>query len=89
MVVPEMDYRLTPHAFRPRVTQRPKISPAHMREKDKMLYFALRAKHKNNNLLFSLTPLVFYSFSHLPSSFISLPSSLHISARVKQNKVMK
>jgi hypothetical protein len=42
-----------------------------------MLYFALRAsfgflitkhKHKNNNLLFSLTPLVLYSFSPLPYS---------------------
>jgi hypothetical protein len=45
-----------------------------------MLYFALRAfgflitkdKHKNNNLLFSLTPLVLYSFSPLPYSFIHL-----------------
>jgi hypothetical protein len=47
-----------------------------------MLYFALRAfgflitkhKHKNNNLLFSLTPLVLYSFSPLPYSFIHLPA---------------
>jgi hypothetical protein len=47
-----------------------------------MLYFALRAfgflitkhKHKNNNLLFSLTPFVFYSFSPLPYSFIHLPA---------------
>jgi hypothetical protein len=47
-----------------------------------MLYFALRAsfgflitkhKHKNNNLLFSLTPLVLYSFSPLPYSFIPIP----------------
>jgi hypothetical protein len=35
-------------------------------------------KHKNNNLLFSLPPLVLYSFSSLLYS-ISLPSSLHIS----------
>jgi hypothetical protein len=49
---------------------------------NKMLYFALRAfgflitkhKHKNNNLLFSLTPLVLYSFSPLPYSFIHLPA---------------
>jgi hypothetical protein len=47
-----------------------------------MLYFALRAfgflitkhKHKSNNLLFSLTPLVLYSFSPLPYSFIHLPA---------------
>jgi hypothetical protein len=47
-----------------------------------MLYFALRAygflitkhKHKNNNLLSSLTPLVLYSFSPLPYSFIHLPA---------------
>jgi hypothetical protein len=47
-----------------------------------MLYFALRAfgflitkhKHKNNNLFFSLTPLVLYSFSPLPYSFIHLPA---------------
>jgi hypothetical protein len=47
-----------------------------------MLYFALRAfeflitkhKHKNNNLFFSLTPLVLYSFSSLPYSFIHLPA---------------
>jgi hypothetical protein len=47
-----------------------------------MLYFALRAfgflitkhEHKNNNLLFSLTPLVLYSFSPLPYSFIHLPA---------------
>jgi hypothetical protein len=47
-----------------------------------MLYFALRAfgflitkhKHKNNNLFFSLTPLVIYSFSPLPYSFIHLPA---------------
>jgi hypothetical protein len=47
-----------------------------------MLYFALRAfrflitkhKHKNNNLLFSLTPLVLYSFSPFPYSFIHLPA---------------
>jgi hypothetical protein len=48
-----------------------------------MLYFALRAfgflisdykhKHQNNNLLFSLTPLVLYSFSPLPYFFIHLP----------------
>jgi hypothetical protein len=31
-------------------------------------------KHKNNNLLFSLTPLVLYSFSPLPYSFIHLPA---------------
>jgi hypothetical protein len=31
-------------------------------------------KHKNNNLLFSLTPLVLYSFSPLPYSFIHLPT---------------
>jgi hypothetical protein len=49
---------------------------------NKMLYFALWAfgflitkhKHKNNNLLFSLTPLVLYSFSPLPYSFIHLPA---------------
>jgi hypothetical protein len=49
---------------------------------NKMLYFALRAfgflitkhKHTNNNLLFSLTPLVLYSFSPLPYSFIHLPA---------------
>jgi hypothetical protein len=47
-----------------------------------MLYFALRAfgflitkhKHKNNNLFFSITPLVLYSFSPLPYSFIHLPA---------------
>jgi hypothetical protein len=47
-----------------------------------MLYFALWAfgflitkhKHKNNNLLFSLTPLVLYSSSPLPYSFIHLPA---------------
>jgi hypothetical protein len=47
-----------------------------------MLYFALRAfgflitkhKHKNNNLFFSLTPLVLYSFSPLPYSFIHFPA---------------
>jgi hypothetical protein len=31
-------------------------------------------KHKNNNLFFSLTPLVLYSFSPLPYSFIHLPA---------------
>jgi hypothetical protein len=31
-------------------------------------------KHKNNNLLFTLTPLVLYSFSPLPYSFIHLPA---------------
>jgi hypothetical protein len=31
-------------------------------------------KHKNNNLLFSLTPLVLYSFFPLPYSFIHLPA---------------
>jgi hypothetical protein len=44
--------------------------------------FALRAfgflitkhKHKNNNLFFSLTRLVLYSFSPLPYSFIHLPA---------------
>jgi hypothetical protein len=49
---------------------------------NKMLYFALRPfgflitkhKHKNNNLLFSLTPLVLYSFSPLRYSFIHLPT---------------
>jgi hypothetical protein len=53
--------------------------------KRKMLYFALRAfrflitKHKNNNLLFSLTPLVLYlSLLLLILSSISLPSSLPI-----------
>jgi hypothetical protein len=30
--------------------------------------------HFNNNLLFSLTPLVLYSFSPLPYSFIHLPA---------------
>jgi hypothetical protein len=32
-----MDYRLPPHALRPRVTQRPKISPAHMKPSDSAL----------------------------------------------------
>jgi hypothetical protein len=31
-------------------------------------------KYKNNNLFFSLTPLVLYSFSPLPYSFIHLPA---------------
>jgi hypothetical protein len=53
-----------------------------------MLYFALRAfgflitkhKHKSNNLLFSLTPLVLiHSLLFLILSSISLPSSLPIS----------
>jgi hypothetical protein len=37
--VPEMDYRSPSHALRPRVTQRPKISPAYMKLPD---YYFIR-----------------------------------------------